>query len=135
MKDTKENKVEKIKEKKQNNENNKIEFASKEESEDFKQIAKGRKFCKKGERIQDIYDEELERYNYENNLWFFAKLFKRRKYNKQTKRLMIENKRNSVIRSFIFNLLRQEENTDKETIIKEVKKIILENVNLYEKNN
>ena len=37
-----------------------LKFESIEDAEAFEYVAKGRKFCKKGERIQDICEDELE---------------------------------------------------------------------------
>ena len=133
MKDTKENKVEKIKEKKQNNENNKIEFASKEESEDFKQIAKGRKFCKKGERIQDICEDELENCICRNSGNIILKIYLHHKLKKRKGKL--ESRITSVIRNLALEILDEEdcENLSEKELAKKVKEIILEEVEKYKK--
>ena len=53
-----------------------FQIQSPQDAREFERIAKGRKFCKIGDRIGDICDEELERYYYENSRNIFVRIFK-----------------------------------------------------------
>ena len=57
-----------------------LKFTSREDAEEFKSIAKGRKFCKKGERLQDICMQEIERSNYKKSRNIFVKIFNGKLY-------------------------------------------------------
>ena len=72
-----------------------LNFISKEDALEFKRMATGRRFCKKGERIIDICLEELKRYEYENSRNLFMKIFKPRCIKKNKEKLMIENRMSS----------------------------------------
>lgn len=108
-----------------------LQFTSSQDVEEFKRIATGRKFCRVGERICDIYDEEIERYNYENCKNIFVKFFKRKKFKQE--KLMLENRTTSIIRTITAQFIRnvKENEINKEEIISDVKKYILEKVNEY----
>lgn len=115
-----------------------LKFTSPEDAEEFKQIASGRKFCKKGERIQDICDEELERYEYENLSGFFTKIFMRRKFKQKKKKLMLENRVSSVTRAVAVKSINDLLESDVETInrnelVTKVKNTILKKVEEYQK--
>ena len=116
-----------------------LKFTSPEDAEEFRKIASGRKFCKKGERIQDICDEELERYEYENFSGIFTKLFKHRKFKKNKQKLMLENRVSSVIRAIVVDYINnwQEKNNEeiinKNELVLKVKNTILEKVAEYQK--
>lgn len=119
--------------------NNILNFTSQEDAEEFRRVASGRKFCKKGERIQDICDEELERYEYENFSGIFTKLFKHHKFKKNKKKLMLENRVSSVTRAITIDYINswQEKNNEKfinrNELILKVKNTILEKVEEYQK--
>lgn len=110
-----------------------LQFTSPEDAEEFKRVANGRKFCKKGERVQDICDEELERYEYENNTGFFAKIFKHHKFKKNKEKLMIESRIPSVVRAIASEYIKSSEETPikRNELIEKVKSTILEAVNEY----
>lgn len=115
-----------------------LKFTSPEDAEEFKQIASGRKFCKKGERIQDICDEELERYEYENLSGFFTKIFMRRKFKQKKQKLMLENRVSSVTRAVAVKSINDLLESDAETInrnelVSKVKNTILKKVEEYQK--
>ena len=108
-----------------------LKFDSKLEAEDFNKIANGRKFCKIGERLTDIYDQEIEKYNYENSKNILKKILKRKKYKKQ--KLLLENRPTSTIRGITSYIIKEEKNQNKDEVIKEVKEIILKKVKEYKK--
>lgn len=119
-----------------------LKFTSKEDAEEFKKIASGRKFCKKGERIQDICDEELEKYEYKNCCNIFTKIFKYSKFKKQKQKLMLENRVSSVIRTVVIDCINNYENQEienekreinREELVLKVKNIILEKIAEYKK--
>lgn len=111
-----------------------IEFTSREDAMEFKKIASGRKFCKKGERLVDICEEEIARYEYENSKSIFVKIFKRHKFNKNKEKLMIENRICSNIRAIASECIRKDESEqiDVNKIVCDVKKIILDEIEKYE---
>lgn len=111
-----------------------LQIKSVQEAEEFKRIAKGRKFCKIGERICDICKEEIERYNYEKCKNIFIKIFKHKKYTKQ--KMMIENRTSSIIRAIAADNIRKTENEpiDIDELIESVKKVILNEVEEYNRN-
>ena len=111
-----------------------IKFLSKEDAEEFKQVATGRKFCKQGERLIDICDQELKRYEYQNSHNIFVRIFKDRKYRKNKENFMIENRISSNIRAVVANYVdNQEEVLDRYELINKVRTDILESVSEYEK--
>ncbi len=110
-----------------------LKFTSQEDAEEFRRVASGRKFCKKGERVQDICDEEIERYDYENNTGFFAKIFKHRKFKKNKEKLMLESRVPSIIRAIASEYIHSNEETSikRNELIEKVKSTILEEVKKY----
>ena len=108
-------------------------FESKADALEFKKMATGRKFCKKGERLVDICDEEIERYNYENYMGFFAKLFKRKKFKQNKDVLMLEQRTTSIIRSLSAKFIRENEEISRDELINKVKEFILNQYNEYQK--
>ena len=109
-----------------------IKFISVEDAEEFRKVASGRKFCKKGERIQDICDEEIEKYEYEHNVGFFAKIFKHHKFKKNKEKLMLENRVCSVIRSVVvFYINDNQGKINRNELISKVKNEILESIEKY----
>ena len=106
-----------------------LTFDSKSEAEDLSKIAKGRRFCKIGERLSDIYDQEIEKYKYENSKNIFLKIFKSRRFKQNNKKLLIENRPTSTIRGITAYIIKESKNfLTKEKVIKEVKKVILDKV-------
>jgi len=132
MKQTKEGAVKKKEEK--INIDKILQITSLQEAEEFRRIATGRKFCKIGERICDICNEEIERYNYENCRNIFVKFFKRKKFNKE--KFMIENRNSSIIRALASQYIRNlnNENINTEELVLNVKQYILDKVNEYKSN-
>lgn len=125
----------KTKEPEKNNENKILMFISKEDAKEFEQIAKGRKFCRKGERIVDICDEEIKRYKFEHYSNLFEKIFKRHKYNKKKEKLLLENRVSSIVRAIAINIINNcgDEEINRDEIILKVKKYILNAVEEYNK--
>ena len=113
-----------------------LEFISKEDAMEFKNIASGRKFCKKGERIIDICEQEIDRFNYQQSSNIFVKIFKHKKFYKNKGRMLIENRTNSLIRAVVQHFIKQQENeqVDRDKLIIDVKKFILDKVKEYENN-
>ena len=106
-----------------------LTFESKLEADDLGKIAKGRRFCKIGERLTDIYDQEIEKYKYENSKNIFVKIFKSRRFKKKQEKLLIENRPTSTIRGITAYIIKEsKEFPTKEEVIKEVKKVILDKV-------
>lgn len=129
--------MKKTKEVKENIIDNVLKFTSKEDAEEFRKVVSGRKFCKKGERIQDICDEELEKFEYKNCSNIFTKIFKHSKFKKEKKRLMLENRVSSVIRAIVIDCINNYENNEIELnrneLVLKVKNIILEKIEEYKK--
>lgn len=119
---SKENSVEKI-----------LKFESIEDAEAFEYVAKGRKFCKKGERIQDICEDELENCICRNSGNIILKIYLHHKLKKRKGKL--ESRITSVIRNLALEILDEEdcENLSEKELAKKVKEIILEEVEKYKK--
>ena len=112
---------------------NVFEIESLPESIEFRKIATGRRFFKVGQRVIDICQQEIDRYNYEHSS-FLVKLFNRNKYKKD--KYLIESRIPCVIRAVAaYCIRRDEENDELEldafVITKEVKKYILDVVKSY----
>lgn len=127
MKKTKENKNEKI------SNSDILIIESFQEAKEFKRIATGRKFCKQGERMQDICDEELNKYYLENSDNIFIKILNYLDKKSNKKKLLLENRETSIIRAIAFSAIIDDENTNLEALIKKVRACILEKVEEYEK--
>lgn len=123
--------MKKTKEIKENIEEKNIQFISIEDAEEFKSIAKGRKFCKKGEKIQDICLQEIERNNYQKSHNIFVKIFKHNKFKKNADKLLLEKRTSSVIRAIARECVQNSEEADLNNLIEQVKEILLENVERY----
>lgn len=109
-----------------------IKFTSAEDAEEFRKVASGRKFCKKGERIQDICDEEIERYEYEHNAGLFSKIFKHHKFKKNKEKLMLENRISSIIRSVVVFYINDDQGKiNRDELVLKVKKAILKSIEKY----
>ena len=59
-----------------------LKFESLEDAKEFEYVASGRKFCKRGERILDICEDELENYICRDSANIILKLYL---HNKQDK--------------------------------------------------
>lgn len=110
-----------------------LKFESIEDAEAFEYVAKGRKFCKKGERIQDICEDELENCICRNSGNIILKIYLRHKLKKRKGKL--ESRITSVIRNLALEILDEEdcENLSEKELAKKVKEIILEEVEKYKK--
>lgn len=110
-----------------------LKFESIEDAEAFEYVAKGRKFCKKGERIQDICEDELENYICRNSGNIILKIYLHHKLKKRKGKL--ESRITSVIRNLALEILDEEdcENLSEKELAKKVKEIILEEVEKYKK--
>lgn len=127
MKKTKEIKIE------ENSVEKILKFESIEDAEAFEYVAKGRKFCKKGERIQDICEDELENCICRNSGNIILKIYLHHKLKKRKGKL--ESRITSVIRNLALEILDEEdcENLSEKELAKKVKEIILEEVEKYKK--
>lgn len=125
--------MKKTKEIKEYIEEKNIQFISIEDAEEFRSIARGRKFCKKGERLQDICMQEIERSNYKKSRNIFVKIFKHSKF--KSEKLLLEKRTSSIIRTVARECINNsEEEIDINKLVKQVKEIILENTEKYLKN-
>ena len=125
--------MKKTKEIKEYIEEKNIQFISIEDAEEFRSIARGRKFCKKGERLQDICMQEIERSNYKKSRNIFVKIFKHSKF--KSEKLLLEKRTSSIIRTVARECINNsEEEIDINKLVKQVKEIILENAEKYLKN-
>ena len=125
--------MKKTKEIKENIEEKNIQFISIEDAEEFRSIARGRKFCKKGDRLQDICMQEIERSNYKKSRNIFVKIFKHSKF--KSEKLLLEKRTSSIIRTVARECINNsEEEIDINKLVKQVKEIILENTEKYLKN-
>lgn len=109
-----------------------FKILSKQDAIEFKKLGSGRKFCKHGESIADICDEEIERYNYEKSTNIFVKIFKANKFKKDV--FALETRTSSCIRNLSAKCIRESKSINKQEIVDKVKKIILDKVNEYEEN-
>ena len=118
-----------MEETKENKEAVLLEITSKEEAMQFKSIATGRKFCKKGNRLKDICKSEIEKYEYKQSS-LFTRIFKHRKFKKKQELLLLEDRITSNIRNIAKHFI-DEGIINEEELIKKVKEIILEKVTQY----
>lgn len=109
-----------------------LKFESLEDAEKFAEVAGGRKFCKKGERIQDICDEEVENYICKNSRNIVLKIYLHYKSKKNREKLLLESRITSVIRAIVIELINSDEDIEEDLALK-VKEIILEQVKKYKK--
>lgn len=110
-----------------------LKFESLEDAEKFAEVASGRKFCKKGEKIKDICDDELENYICRNNGNIILKLYLRHKLKKNKEKL--ECRVTSIIRALAVKFLNEEFDDDmtEEILTQKVKETIIEEVKKYKK--
>lgn len=112
------------------NENDILIIISKEDAKEFKALASGRKFCKRGERISDICSEEFERKEYKK-LSLFSRIFHKKKFRKSE--LLIESRLPSTARRVASYILSKEENNNisEKELEEKTKQFILEKVDKY----
>ncbi len=106
-----------------------LEFYSKEDAKEFETLAKGRKFCKRGQRIKDICKEEIARKDY-NKLGLLSKIFHKKEF-KRKKEFLLENRLTSNVRVIAMYLLNQDENINVEQLEEKTKEFILKKVEEY----
>lgn len=109
-----------------------LKIISKQDAEEFKRMASGRKFCKRGEKIKDICKEELARYEYERSN-IFVRMFKHHKFKKNSEKLMLESRMSSNVRAIVKYCINNSEEHffDLSEIELKVRKIILKKANEY----
>ncbi|MGN1327387.1 MAG: hypothetical protein ACI4VQ_04885 [Clostridia bacterium] len=124
-------------EKKEDIINKVLNFTSPQDAEEFKKIASGRKFCKKGERLQDICDEEIEKFEYKKFSGIFTKIFKHHKLKKNREKIMLESRVSNVIRTVavecINEIYEEKGAINREELVLKVKNTILDKVIEYNK--
>lgn len=108
-----------------------LKFESLEDAKEFEYVASGRKFCKRGERIQDICEDELENYICRNSANIILKLYLHHKLKKNKTKL--ESRITSVIRALAVELLNEDDDVSEDELAKKVKETILEQIDKYKK--
>ena len=106
-----------------------LKFESLEDAKEFEYVASGRKFCKRGERIQDICEDELENYICRNSANIILKLYLHHKLKKNKTKL--ESRITSVIRALAVELLNKDDDVSEDELTKKVKETILGQVEKY----
>ena len=91
-----------------------LKIESLEDAKEFERVASGRKFCKKGTRVQDICEEEVENYICRTRGNLLLRWYLHRKMKKNKERLLLEN-----------------DEIDEEIVTKNVKDIILAKTKEY----
>lgn len=111
-----------------------LKFESLEDAEKFAEVASGRKFCKKGERIQDICNEEIENYVCKTSGNIIFKLYWRHKIKKNREKLLLESRVTSCIRAVVMQFIDDEDdNLNVEKLTIKVKNAILDEIQKYKK--
>lgn len=111
-----------------------LKFESLEDAEKFAEVASGRKFCKRGERIQDICSEEIENYVCKTSGNIILRLFCRHKLKKNRGKLLLESRVTSCIRAVVIQFIDDEnDNLNIEKLTLKVKDAILNQVQKYKK--
>lgn len=123
MKDTKEKKI--------------LEIESMEEAKEWRKIASGRRFFKVGERMIDIVNQEIERYQYEHSSWIY-RFWHRSKFGQKNQRYMLESRIPRTIRAMTAYCMQQTEENEEvvlesQKLIKKIRKELLSIVREYEK--
>lgn len=120
-------------------ENEILKINSLKEAEEFKSLANGRKFCKRGQRLVDICEEEVSKYEFKRDAGFFARIFKSHKLKKREKYLALECRNSSIVRAFAIDYINkcqtEEKTVELEETIKFVKNEIITRVEEFEKTN
>ena len=137
MKKTKEqNKLEEKIEEQENVIEKILKFDSMEDAYEIERVALGRKFCKKGERLQDICFEEIENYVCKNSKNIILKLYLHYKNKKDKNKFLLESRTTSIIRKVakeILNNVKDIQSIEETYIIEQVKNIIIEQVKEYKR--
>lgn len=110
-----------------------LKIESMKDAEKFEEIASGRLFCKKGERIQDICNDEFENYICKTDKNLLLKWYLYRKKKKYRDKLLLESRITSVTRALAIEFLNKEEEIDNKELTIKVKNYILEKVKEYKK--
>ena len=76
-----------------------LKIESLEDAKEFERVASGRKFCKKGTRVQDICEEEVENYICKTRGNLLLRWYLHRKMKKNKEKLLLESRVTSVIRA------------------------------------
>ena len=106
-----------------------LKFESLEDAKEFEYVASGRKFCKRGERILDICEDELENYICRDSANIILKLYLHHKLKKNKTKL--ESRITSVIRALAVELLNKDDDVSEDELTKKVKETILGQVEKY----
>ena len=102
-----------------------LKIDSLEDAKEFERVASGRKFCKKGTRVQDICEEEVENYICRTRGNLLLRWYLHRKMKKNKEKLLLESRVTSVIRALAVAYIEENDETDEEIVTKNVKNIIL----------
>lgn len=108
-----------------------LQFESVEDAEKIAEVASGRKFCKKGERLKDICNEEIENYICKTSHNIILKIYLRRKLKKNRDKLLLESRTTAIIRAVVIETLNNEGTLIEEELEEKVKEIILGEVKKY----
>lgn len=106
-----------------------LKFDSLEDSRKFEEYAKGRKFCKVGERLQDICNDELENQICKNSKNIFLKIHLHNKLKRN--RDLLENRLSRVTRNVAVKVINNQNKEDIEDLPFKVKETILFHVEKY----
>ena len=107
-----------------------LKIESLEDAKEFERVS-GRKFCKKGTRVQDICEEEVENYICRTRGNLLLRWYLHRKMKKNKERLLLESRVTSVIRALAVAYIEENDETDEEIVTKNVKNIILAKIKEY----
>lgn len=108
-----------------------LKIESLEDAKEFERIASGRKFCKRGTRVQDICEEEVENYICRTRGNLLLRWYLHRKMKKNKERLLLESRVTSVIRALAVAYIEENDEIDEEIVTKNVKNIILAKTKEY----
>ena len=98
-----------------------LKIESLEDAKEFERVASGRKFCKKGTRVQDICEEEVENYICKTRGNLLLRWYLHRKMKKNKEKLLLESRVTSIIRALAVAYI--EENDEIDTIEKLIQKV------------
>ena len=108
-----------------------LKIESLEDAKEFERVASGRKFCKRGTRVQDICEEEVENYICKTRGNLLLRWYLHRKMKKNKEKLLLESRVTSVIRALAVAYIEENDETDEEIVTKNVKNIILAKTKEY----
>ena len=101
-----------------------LKIESLDDAKVFERVASGRKFCKRGTRVQDICEEEVENYICRTRGNLLLRWYLHRKMKKNKEKLLLESRVTSVIRALAVAYIEENDETDEEIVTKNVKNII-----------